>query len=268
MTEDTQLAQEELKDTAEAMPTSDQPAEEVEQTDSEDLSLPDGVQERTREQFEKLKKQLADEKAKNASKAPQHESVMEDLFPSFTPPKANDFSHLNQAQVNQVAQEFVSESGEVDIALLNRTLREANERAARAEQAALEARDQARRFEETQVVKQAHVQYPQMDPNSPQFDRKFYELVKNDLIGQMMKGKQDLMEAAQRASELYSPQVDVTKQREQAVSEYKQAVTKKEQAGASRGAKGGTPTDLQDLQRRTLQGDKEALYARLKASGY
>lgn len=250
MTEDTRT--EELQtETVEAMSTSEEP------TDDTNLELPDeGVSERTRKEFEKLKEQLRLEKQKNSQ--PKAASVMEELYPSYIP------QPLPQNQSNE---DVFTESGEVDIALLNKTLKEANDRAMRAEQLANEVREQSRRFEETQAVKQVHKEFPELDPSNPAFDSRFYELVKNDLIGQMMNGKQNIREAAVKVTEFYKPGKSVNEVQSQAVEEYKRNISQKEHASSISSSKSVSSTDLEELRSKTRLGDKDALYARLKAIG-
>lgn len=260
MTDDTQGKLPEEGKVEETQPQ-DIPAE-TKPTESEEQTLPDGASERTKEQFEKLKEHNAQLKEELQSYKDKT-SVLDDLRPS------KNYPNLSQAEVKEAESNFVDENGYVDVNRLNLTLKEASEKAKQAEERAMQAEERVRSFEESVAVKNAHAQFPQLDPrNTDNFDPNFYEAVRNELVSQMMKGKQDIVEAAQKVLTWYKPTVDVNQAKEEAVQEYKSKVTKREQATSAATTGGyGIPNDLEELRERTLKGDDLALYRRLQASG-
>lgn len=249
-----------VEGTTTPIPSETKPAEALEP------QLPDGVSERTKEEFEKLKQHNADLKQKLDAYSSKT-SVLDDLRPSQ--PLTVETPHLSQQQVEQVKNRFVDENGYVDVASLEVALQKADERAQKAEASAREASERVQRFEESAQVRAAHATYPQLDPhNTEGFDPKFYELVKNELIGQMMNGKQDIIEAAKKVSEFYAPKVNVSQAKQEAVEEYKTKITKRDQATEQPLERGTEqPSERAELIRKTLEGDRDALYKRLQASG-
>lgn len=243
-----------------AIPTENKPAESVEP------KLPDGVAERTKEQFDKLTEHNAQLKAElDAYKSKT--SVLDSLRPSSEVALPQTPS-LTQTKVDEIKSSLVDENGYVDVARLEETLKEANERARRAEERALAIENKVQNSEEKVQVREVHKEYPNLDPHSESFDPKFYELVRLELIGQMMNGEQDMAKAAKKVSSIYTPKEDVSKAREEAVLEYKGKVNKRSQATESNGGRGTSePSQLEELKKRTLEGDNDALFKRLQASG-
>lgn len=243
-----------------AIPTENKPAEATEPT------LPDGVAERTAAEFNKLKEhnaQLKEELDAYKSKT----SVLDSLRPSSEVALPQTPS-LTQTKVDEIKSSLVDENGYVDVARLEETLKEANERARRAEERALAIENKVQNSEEKVQVREVHKEYPNLDPHSESFDPKFYELVRLELIGQMMNGEQDMAKAAKKVSLIYTPKEDVSKAREEAVEEYKGKVNKRSQATESNGGRGTSePSQLEELKKRTLEGDNDALFKRLQASG-
>jgi hypothetical protein len=240
----------------EPIPSENKPAESAEPI------LPDGVKERTKEEFDKLKthnSELKQELETYKNKV----SVLDSLKPSPT------FPNLSETKVEEVKNELVDENGYVDVNRLNLALKTANDRAEKAEAKANQAEQRVQNFEESEAVKKAHAEFPQLDPhNTEGFDPKFYEAVRNELVSQMMKGGQDLVKAAHDVSSWYQPKVDVGQAKEEAVKEYKTKVSKRDQAGSATVSKGKEiPSNRQELIDRTLKGDNMALFKRLQASG-
>lgn len=250
-----------VEGTTTAIPTDTKPAEQ------DSLNLPDGVKEETREAFEKLKQHNADLKQK-LTEYESKNSVLDDLRPSQA--VSVETQHLSDTQVEEVKNRFVDENGYVDVAALESALKKADENARKAEAKAQQVESRMRLIEEDAQVRVAHSEFPQLDPhNTTGFDPKFYELVRNELLSQMMKGKQDIVEAAKKVSTFYEPKVNVDQAKQQAVEEYKTKVTKRDQATEPAGQRGvSQPSDRQELIRKTLDGDRDALYKRLQASGY
>lgn len=240
------------EDTAPVMPTEEKPAEE---TTSQE---PDGVKERTAEQFEKLKehnKKLKEELEKATAQPKQ--SVLESLRP------ADNFPALSDAQAAQIQEQVFDDQGYVDPNLLNQKLAEANRIAQQAIQTAEQAQQQLRTFEETQITKELHKQYPQLNPNGDSFDPKFYNRVKNELVGQLVSGKnQDVFLAAKTVIEDFSNDA-------QAQADEKEAISLKQQASSNLGTSQGAsaPVDHDYLVEETRRGNPDALAERLKRAG-
>ncbi len=266
----------------ETMPVSEQkpaeqPLEEAPKAEDTNNELPEGVSERTRQQFEKLKKHNQELAAKLAEKEAQ---PVESVFDSFNPkipeaqkPKAKDYDYLNQQQVGNIANQFVDQDGNVDINGLNNALYQANLQARQAVEEAKRAREEIARWEENRQTKEAYSKYPQLDPlKKDKFDRKFYELVRDRMISNFTKGvNKTFREVADDISQIYHP-VDKEKVEEQAVSDYKKKQEARRQGPIEEG-KGQPPTDkatLEELRRDTRRGggiDNPALDARLKKLG-
>lgn len=242
----------EAEQTAPDLPTEDKPTEETEP------QLPDGVNERTAEQFEKLKKhnqELKEQLEKVTAKPTQ--SVLESLRP------ADNFPNVSDAQAQELAEQVFDDQGYVDPNLLNQKLAKAEETARQAIQAAQQAQQQLRNFEETQQTQQVYQKYPQLNPNGDSFDPQFYSRVRNELIGQMMTGKENLMEAAEAVTKAFSAPIQ-----QQAKEQEDQAL--KQQASSSLGTSQGAsePVDYDWLVEETRKGNQDALAERLRRSGY
>ena len=250
----------------EAMPTSDEKSTE----EPEEGALPDEVTERTRKEFEKLKnsnKELSEELRKFKG-----EESLGNVFDSlFTPKQKSEvpqqnLSHLNEVQVDNIATKFVDDDGTVDINALNQALVQANERAKRAEQQALQARQSIMQDREQREVAEAHAKYPWLDPKNPDFDRKGFELVRDRIVRNMVEGShRPLVSIAEEVMEVYKP-TDPSAS-EKAVKEYKESQSKKAQASNVQVGRGQPRENnpLSDLRERTTRGDLSAIEERIQA---
>lgn len=238
------------------MPTSDKPAEQVEGT------LPDSASERTKQEFEKLKahnKELSEKLSQlETSKQPTNVSVLDELRP--TAPAVDQLP----APVTETVSNFVDGEGYVDMTAVERKFTQLDEKTRRAEEEARIARERVERFEETEQIRKTHESFPQLDPyNKDTFDPRFYELVKNELIGQMMQGKQDLMGAAKKVSELYSAPTPKADESQEVIAQREQASTV---AGASRQT--SVPEGFDSLEQGVQKGDSQSIGQMLKANGF
>lgn len=251
------------------------PETEQKPTETEEVgALPEGVSERTRKEFEKLKahnKELSD-------KLRGYEvNDYGDVFNSLRGPKASTpevdlraFPNLNQQQVESISNKFVDEYGNVDVEAFNRALASANATAKQAATEAREAREQLRRMEEERQAREAHSAYPQLDPKSPNFDPEFFEAVRDRLVANMYQGRQEnLVDAAAKVSKFYKSETIVNKAKEQAINEFKEAEETKRQASrAPQGKPAATPAvNVDDLRARISRGDETALAERMKLAG-
>ncbi len=266
---DEQQGQKKEKETQSSMPDDTKP------TDDSKKELPEEAKDRTKEQFEKLKqhnKELAEKVNKLEGDRQPKPSVLESLRPpSQSPPKpiqSNKYQHLDQQQVDQIQKKLIRKGKDgydyVDTNLLQQRLQEADQRAKRAEQRAQQTEEKLTRLEETQQMRETYSQYPQLDPNSNDYDSKFYNLVRGQLMTQAIRGEKNLMKAATTVDEALSAKNQSKK--EESKPEDK-AKAKKQQINTS-GSAGRSDIDFDQLRRESLQGKKGAIAERLKRSGY
>lgn len=230
------------------MPTAEQPAEEVNETE--------GMSDRTREQFEKLKQSNKELAAKLAEKEQAiTKSVLDELHP------------INEEPVSQAEDYQIDEDGTVDVAQLNRVLKQTQQAAQMARQEALQAKARADRLAKERSEESVHSKFPQLVPGSKDFDPDFFKRVKNELIGQMMEGKENYMEAAETVAKLFQ-KTNVEEKVEQKVEEFKKTTEAKQNINAGTGsANNRTYSDDNELSKRTQMGDLEAFRERLKRAG-
>lgn len=231
------------------MPTTEQPAEVVDETE--------GMSDRTKEQFEKLKQHNAELAAKLAEKEQTipTRSVLDELHP------------INEEPVSQAEDYQIDEDGTVDVAQLNRVLRETQQAAQQARNEAIQAKARAERLVKEKQEETVHSKYPELVPGSSKFDPDFFRRVKNELIGQMMDGKENYMEAADTVAKLFKKE-NVEEKVEEKVEEFKKTAEAKQNINAGNGsANNRTYSDDQELAKRTRQGDLEAFAERLKRAG-
>lgn len=246
--------------------------------EEDDLKLPDGVSERTKEQFDKLKAQLADAKAK-AKSPPQPPRPETSVFDTFRAPDqpavpnvpvAPALPFLNQQQVTAIQQQFVDDEGNVDVMGLNQALLDANKRAQDALSLAQQSEDRITRFEENQQVREAHTVHPELDPQASNFDPTLFDMVRDRLLRNMYEGKkQTLLEVTNELKKVYKQEVNVEKVKDEAVESYKESQKNRDQEPIESGK--GAPREevgnLQELREQTRQGKAEALDKRLKDLG-
>lgn len=182
---------------------------------------------RTAEQFDKLKGHNTQLKQEN--------EALKDLVSSLTPapaedpqgqkvevPQSQDFKNLPQEKIDEVYTSMIDDQGYLDGNKLMETLKRLDDRAKQAEDTAQRiarqveqekiARDEEYRSREAQ---QLHERYPELNPkNTDIFNRKFYDAVKNEMIGQMLEGKQDPLAAADKWAELSMTKATKEKQKE------------------------------------------------------
>jgi ribosome-binding protein aMBF1 (putative translation factor) len=267
-------------------PKEDQPQKQVKEEEvkeetkpqKEEPKLPEDVKERTKQEFEKLKQhnQELKETIKKytdvlTSLSPQEVAPPNQFTPYFepiltkTPPQS--YPGLTKEQIQETFDNLVDEQGYVDVNLLKEELRKQRERAALLEQRAKEAEALAKQaaktvddFQRTQKMKEVHAKYPQIDPESPQFDERMWEAVRNEIIGQWMTtGKEDVEAAAKKWYNILYP-----------MAKDKQA-EKKAQINAIPTTPTSTSTNFEDhkaLVEATRKNKKGALAERLRRAGY
>lgn len=243
----------------------------VEQKQADDSGkLPEEVSSRTKSEFEKLRahnKQLSEKLSKFESQ--EIGDVFSSIYGQNTQTQQQQFPNLPQGRQQEIAQSFVDANGYVDVEAISRALKEANEKASRAEADAKYTKESVRRKDEKQQVSEAHEKYPWLNPeNHDQFDPQGFELVRDRVLRNMVDGReQTLAQVASEITKFYKPSVNTESVKEQAVTEYKEKQTAKAQASAVQTGKGQPREDvvrLDELRKRTQLGDQSALDERLK----
>lgn len=242
--------------------------------------LPAEVKERTREEFEKLKaknKELAEKLTQYEGPTQKRPSGL-DIFA----PRGEMVAEQSQVQpqkavpkVDEIQPISPDENGYVDISSLNQTIAQINERNRKAEEQARLAAEKARlaedrvsKYEHTEQTLKTYEKHPYLDPNTDAFDERFSELTKLEIIRQMTEeGTANYLKAANKVKEAY---YDPTKKpKAEPDKEQQQNVAKKEQINAIPGVEtGGKETDQDYLVSESRRGNRDALYQRLKKSGF
>lgn len=251
--------QETVKEVQEAIPTSEIPADSSIETEGQ---LPEGVSERTRQQFEKLKehnRQLAEQLKQNLQ---PKSSALDSLMPQQSIPEVKGF---DKEEVEDVMKDIVDADGYVDTALLKSKLEESRnvakqaiEAAKQATQMAQQAKAEVGKFSQDQIVAKTHGAFPEVDPNSSSFNPVLYELVRNELVGQMLQGKQDFYAATEKWSNVLKsqqPKVD-------------SETSAKEHINTGGQSKPEQESDHARLVQGTLNGDVLSIAERMKRAGY
>lgn len=257
-------------------PTEEQ-AQEQPEKEAKEPELPEDAKERTRKEFEKLKKHNAELK-RQLEEREQLPSVLE--YPGLGVPRVNqevkqkyqqpqgmqmpqfNFPYQQQVQQdNQPEEKLVDEQGYVNAKVLESQLKQAEDARRKAEEAerrAVEAQQRIARFEQDAETKELYKQYPELDPLSETFDREAYDLVKNELTSQIVNtGKRDAVKAAQRMEKYFRKPAPSN----QKVLEQRKAVT-----SASGTQPRQTNTDLEELRLRSRT-DPKAVAERLRRLG-
>lgn len=249
-------AQGDVQNNPQDLPTSNQEEQGSEQEYQLDTS-----NDRTKEQFQKLlqsnkelKERLAQvESNKNSEPVIAYGSVYETF-------KSNPATAQSDVQDT----DYVNADGEVDIEKLNADLKALKV-------SALEARRLAEQAREEIEVREAHAKHPYLDPQNPNFDPNFFELVKDRVLRhRYYEGKNmPLSNVADQVLSFYKPNGMAKKETEKAVEEFKKAqqqVVTNAPISSSTGRR-QEGTNIDDLRARTQKGDSSALRARLKALG-
>lgn len=281
MSDETQIGQAESapieKDTQESLSNSNQPADVKAVTPTPEGELPEEVKERTKAEFEKLKEANRLLKQELEASRPKPQSVLESLRPQGgqvdkkeIATLIEDNTNLKGNEIDDVIKQLVDEDNYLDTDKLKKVLADnsrkmsmAEQRAAKAEEVAKMASEKVTKFEETEQMKRVYQEFPTLNPESENFDERFFQLVRNEMIGQLMEnGQQDLTAATKKVMEIYRPGEAEAKKLEAATTQREQA-----SAGVS-AAQGKADLNQEDLINRTKKGDREAIYARLQAAGY
>lgn len=262
--EDIQLEEETQEET--------QPEEEL----NEEEPTIETDNERTAKEFEKLKQ--ANQKLKKEVEESKKYStnVLDSLKPQPVPPVAPPYTPpvapVAPQQPQQPTTQLYDDEGYVNPQALSEMDRRTQEALAMALQAKREAEESKRRaeelerqkmeFEETTLMQRIHQEYPEMDPNNESYNETLYEAVRNELVRQMIEGKNDV----EGAVKYWYPKLitnNMNKQQAQKKAEQKSQILATNPSSSRPSST--TTTELSDLQKRTRLGDRNALMERLKA---
>lgn len=246
--------------------------------------LPEEASERTRKEFEKLKEhnRLMAEELKALKNPPAQRRSALDIFqptqaspqqqpPVFAPP----FATRPPVQEEPLKPIEPDENGYIDINALNQTVQRVNDLTRQAQEEARRAREEARRaeervskFEHTDKTLKTYEKFPYLDPNRPEFDEKFSDLVRKELLDQMVnQGRENYIEAAERVKrDYYDPS---SKPEPKVDPKVEENVAKRDQINAMpRASKGESEPEQEFLVQETRRGNRSAIYQRLKKSGF
>ena len=258
--------QNEVKETPTELPTDNKPADLAVETKEPEGQLPEGTKERTVREFDKLTKANQELKAKlDAKEQASKKSVLDSLRPEAIVPSVAPRTQQPQVQQQQ-SDDFVDAEGYVDTARLKSTLKKAQTEAEQAKIAAQRASQKVTRYTETEEMRRVHKDYPTLDPDSKDFDPTFFDLVRDNVISQMTRGTQDVYSAAQKMSEIYKS--DTQKAEAEQDAKVQATTTAKEQINASGSSAPKRGTSQEELVKGTMQGDRAAMYERMKNSGF
>ena len=238
----------------------DLPTEQNNLTGSEaEYQMPDTTNDRTKEQFQKLlqsNKELKEQLQNLASNKNSEPSAYGSVYDSIKSDSVLDNTSSSE--------EYVDEDGNVNIAKLNKDLKEAKT-------SALEARALAQKAREDLEVREAHMKHPYLNPQSSEFDPTFFELVKDRTLRQKFyEGKEtNLADIADQVISFYTPSSKKSAESAKAIEDYKKAqsqIANNAPLSNSNRARQEGP-NLDDLRARTRTGDSKAIIERLKNIG-
>lgn len=225
------------------------PQEVPDTAQAEELVLPEGVKDRTAEQFERLKEQLRDERLRREEAE----------------------SYLNQTRYQSPAAQqrpiYDPDTGYVDV----NELEALRVRAAKAEEAAAKADTKLEKFIAQQQEAEAYVSYPELNTKSKEYDKNFANMARALITDSIMNpkdhgGELTLKQAADRLKGVSARELAKAEQagKEKAVEE----LTPKEQASLEASGRSDmrneTEYDYNDLRTMTRRGSKDAVIARLR----
>lgn len=231
----------------------------IDSSSVDEFSLPESSNDRTKEQFQKLlqsNKELKEQLQKLASNKNSEPNPYGSVYDSIK---------SDSVQGNTTSSDsYVDEEGNVDIARLNKDLKEAK-------MSALEAKALAQKAREDLEVREAHMKHPYLNPQSPEFDPNFFDLVKDRILRQKFYENKtvSLGEVADQVISFYTPSSKKSAESAKAIEDYKKAQSQIANnaplANSNRARQEGPSLD--DLRARTRAGDSKALLERLKNIG-
>lgn len=247
MDEDTQQAEQ-----APEMNNQEAPMPSAEQTttveDNSQDGLPESAPDRTRNEFEKLRSQLREER--------ERREALEGAFKTLQPKEAQqepiydpNTDQLDWNQLNDIQR---------------RTL-EAEQRATKAEEA-------VQKFQQEQETREAYQVHPEADPSSKEFDPKMKNLAAGVILQSMLNpqefgGKQFSLKDAYDYLKADNQTAAVEQARKEGAQEAIEQLTPKEQAALEATGTSGRRSDLgqnhDTLVQRSRKGDIDAIAERM-----
>jgi hypothetical protein len=213
--------------------------------------LPEDAKERTKEQFEKLKSQLAEERQRRtAYERMVNQMPRQDKPAAPEPPQTQRYPDWYNPDTGEVQVDVLSNrmSGlESQLQQANRTIQSFVKR------------------EDDRQAKAAFKTYPELNPSGDNFNEDFHKAVVGYLANAYAEGRSPTMKQA--ADTIKSIGVaDVKKAEGKGAKQALEKLTPKEQAALeAEGRSDKRPgASMQDLQERTRRGDDAAIMERLK----
>ncbi len=231
----------------EPMPSSNETKPVETSGDVSTNELPEGVSERTAEQFDKLK--AKNQELQAALKQKEDEAVASSIFDVF-----------NSGAETQTVSEPAIPAAPV---ARKPTTSRAGEEALRIAQ---QTRQEVIRADQARQEREAYAKHPWLDPKSPDYNQEARDIVEGQVITAYAKGQPiDLVKIASKVSGFVKG-VDVDTAKTQAVNEYKEAQGKKvvtAPVGNKAPPGGYDEASIQDLKERTLS-DQAARAERIR----
>lgn len=243
------------------------------QPEEQQEGLPEDASERTKREFEKLKKhneELAQQLAEREAGKPPKPSLLEAYHPQVPPvpeiQSAPVAPNLTQDRVEEITKQLWDEQGTIDGDELNRRLAlaaQAEARAIRAESTARAAMEKVAKYEADVKLKSLYSEYPELNPSDREtFNEEAYDLVRKELLEQLWTtGSEDPLVAARKLDKYWRPK-EVSPQQKEALQE-RQAISTKPASGK---VGSGATRDYEELRKQSLH-SKEAMEERIRRAG-
>ncbi len=159
---------------------------------------------RTTKQFDKLKNSNSELKKERDG----YKNVLESLQPEPVKPIPTPSTQKDTPKGTNIGEQLesmVDENGYLDGNKLKNVMQGMSDSVKRAEFTAKRVEIQARkeseartRSQKTAKMTKVHEKFPELNPENEKFNEEFYDSVRNEIIGQMMEGKEDPMSAAEK----------------------------------------------------------------------
>ena len=269
MPDDTQNGNSEVQQAAPQQVENEQPQKMPTETKSTEGDLASDASEKTRQQFEKLKrhnKELKEKLSKFEESSDVFGAYTKMQSPKYQQPVSatNDVISPKPAKVEKEMRKFVDDEGNVDIDLLNQTLTAAEKRALEADKRAAEAQRRVEEFEITYQAREMYKEFPELNPKSNNFNPEYFDIVKKDLLAQLVEtGRQDGMKAAKKYIKYFRESPKKKEIEAQKVNRENASLS------LSQSGKGRSYSAVEDAElRKRSRTESAALWERLKRSGY
>jgi hypothetical protein len=250
-TQDAPMPSAEQQPSEQVTPAKEVPVKEVSEGEESDaFSLPDGVKDRTSEQFDKLKQRLADERSRRLeaesylSSVSNQSSGMQEKKPLYDPA-----------------------TGYVDVNELER-IREAN---TKLEQKARQVEEKFEKYLQKQQETEAYQQFPELDPTSKDHNEALHRavraLITDSLINPRDYGGKELTMRAAADMVAHLSEGRLEEVEKSAKDKFVKELTPKEQASLEVGSRsdGRDHEELpEDVRTRSREGDMQAIMERMK----